>query len=133
MSFLDAIQAGVRDLRMVGSDFEAEPLNCVRWASVLATSSTAASLTIDGCSDLCCQIVAEILQVNRSLRSFTVRAGDGDISNQTGIAMAEALKQTALQSFTLYANGTQISDQTGIAMAGALNQTAIQSFTLHAF
>jgi hypothetical protein len=133
MSFLDAIQAGVRDLRLVGSDFEAEPLNYVRWALVLATSSTAASLTIDGCSDLCCQIVAEVLQINRSLRSFTVRAGDGDISNQTGIAMAEALKQTALQSFTLRAFGTQISDQTGIAMAEALKQTALQSFALDAF
>merc|ERR1719265_1994093 len=54
------------------------------------------------------------------------------IGDRTGVAMAEALQRnTSLQSFTMYAGNTSIGDRTGVAMAEALQRnTSLLKFNV---
>ena len=59
-------------------------------------------------------------------------ANDTAIGDETGVAMAEALKcNNSLTPFTVRAYGTAIGDETGVAMAEALKcNTSLTTFTI---
>ena len=72
----------------------------------------------------------EVRQQNCNLHSFNFSANGTEVSDESGIALASILSNSALQKFSFEACKTEISDSTGTAIAGSLcSNSSLRSFS----